>query len=189
LIQPRHLSRRVVFIATALTWSGCGGVGQQIAAGPVLGYASGRGMSAGWEAGGGPFTTTGNGDAVPTDGSLVGRFSLGMSWRASHDGAGAGERLTYAAWEPWFLVGGTFGAAHSSSSHAVQPLLGIWEAAPYVFGGTSQGFSPLPRCSPCFTISLAIGWRWSGAGEFYLSPKVGILNDTTKPFPFSRYPD
>jgi len=89
----------------------------------VLGYVSGRGLSTGWEAGGGPMTTTGNGDAVPYDGSLLTRFSVGMSWRPSGvDGTGAHEKLTYAAWEAWFLVGGTFGVARASTNNSCQPL-------------------------------------------------------------------
>jgi hypothetical protein len=173
----------------ALAATSCG-TGEQLGIGPVLGYASGRGLSAGWEASGGPFATTGNGDAVPTDGSLIGRFSVGTSWRPGAGPTVAREWLTYADWEPWFLVGGTAGLARSSTGPAWRPVLGVWEAAPYVAGGQTDPSSVLPRCGPCLTLSVALGWRWAlDGGELYLAPKVGFLNGVSKPTPFSRYPD
>ena len=176
-------------MALALALGGCG-TGQQLAAGPVFGYIRGRGYSAGWEAGGGPMhARSAGGDPVPDGASLIARFNVGMSWRPGAPGTDVPERLTYAAWEPWFLVGGTAGVAHSSSDGLLHPLLGAWEAAPYVFGATGA-HNPLRTCSPCYTVALAIGWRWSGdSSEFYLAPKLGILNDTTMPFPFQSYAD
>jgi len=178
----------VVPIAATLALVACG-TGQQLAAGPVLGYVGGRGWSAGWEAGGGPMTTpTGGQDPVPSIGSLLAHFDVGMSWRPGPPGAIARERITYAAWEPWLLLGGTLGVAHSSGDGDIHALAGVWEVAPYVFGSPGRS-SPLSSCSPCYTVSLAIGWRWAGTGEFYLAPKLGILNDTTVPWPFQSYAD
>jgi hypothetical protein len=72
------------------------------------------------------------------------------------------------------------GLARSSTQPTLVPVLGVWEAAPYVAGG--QPGAILPRCSPCLTLSIALGWRWAaGAGEFYLTPKIGFLSGTTKP--------
>ena len=65
----------------------------------------------------------------------------------------------YAAWEPWFLVGGTAGLVKVSSERTLRPILGVWEAAPYISGEQPNGFTPLPRCSPCRTFSVAIGYR------------------------------
>ena len=91
------------------------------------------------------------------------------------------ERLSYVAWEPWLLAGGTLGVAHSSATADVNTMGGVWEGAPWTFGAPKQ-------CSPCYTISLAIGWRWSGTGEFYLAPKLGILNGTAMPFLYQWTP-
>jgi hypothetical protein len=176
--------------AASLTSAACG-TGQQLAAGPTLGYVAGRGWSAGWEAGGGPWTAPSDGDDPgPTVTSLVSHVSVGMSWRPVAPWSAEHERLTYAAWEPWFLVGGTAGVAHSSADGNLHPLLGMWEAIPFVAGGFER-HAPLVKCSPCLTASLAFGWRWGGGGygELYLSPKLGILNDVTRPFPFQTFAD
>jgi hypothetical protein len=189
--EPFGASRfcRTLAIAAPLAASACG-VGQQLAAGPVIGYTFGRGASMGWEASGGPFTTTGNSasDHPPSMSSGFTRFSTGMSWRSAGV-ADTRERISYLAWEPWFLVGGTAGVASSSTEHAWKPMLGVWEGAPYVFGGQSDGGLLVPHCGPCWTISVAVGWRWAGAGEVYLAPKFGVLNDEAKPYPFTHVPD
>jgi hypothetical protein len=175
-------------LAPPLLSAACG-TGQQLAAGPTFGYVAGRGWSAGWEASGGPMTApSGGADPVPTTESLLGRASAGMSWRPAAQDSPERERLTYVAWEPWFLVGGTAGVAHSSADGRVRPLLGLWEAIPYVSGGFHRT-SALVRCAPCYTVSLALGWRWGGGSELYLSPKLGILNDVTRPFPFQSFAD
>jgi hypothetical protein len=186
----RCQSASVIPIAAMLVLSACG-TGEQLAAGPVVGYVRGRGWSAGWEAGGGPMETPSAGtDPVPTDSSLFSHFNVGMSWRPGASGTEGRERVTYAAWEPWLLLGGTFGVAHSSADGNFRPLLGVWEAAPYVHAiratDTNQA---LWSCSPCYTISLAIGWRWAGSGEFYVAPKFGILNGVKMPYPFQKYHD
>lgn len=165
------------------------GTGQQVAAGPIFAYVVGRGGAFGWEAGGAPITVrTGAADPVPGSELILARFSTGMTWRRQAAGAAGFERISYVAWEPWFWLGGTLGVAHSSADGRIRPLLGAWEAVPWVFGGSPTNGMFL-RCAPCFTISLSIGWRWGGAGEFFMSPKVGVLNDVTKPFPFQQYAD
>jgi len=174
-------------LVAAVLVMGCG-MGQQIAAGPVVGWVSGRGWSAGWEAGGGPMTTTtGGGDPVVSTASLLARASVGMSWRPPLAGGDTRERVTYAAWEPWLLVGGTLGV-RTSSSDGVHPVFGLWEGLPFVLGAFKRE-SLLYRCSPCATFSLAFGWRFDGNGELYLAPKVGILNGTDMPYPFQSYAD
>jgi len=173
--------------AVALALASCG-TGEQLAAGPTFGYLRERGWSVGWEAGGGPMSTLTSGDPSPTTASLFTHFNVGMSWRPGAATADARERITYLAWEPWLLLGGTFGVTHSSTNGSLHPLLGWWEAAPYVLGAGRRQF-PLYDCSPCYTVSLAFGWRWDGAGEFYLSPKFGILNDMKMPWPFQTWPD
>jgi len=188
--MPRQ-HRLLPFVsATVALLLGACGTGQQLATGPVFGYASGRGASIGWEAGGGPMWTAYSGyEATPSLASLLARFNAGVSWRPTSQGSQGHERITYAVWEPWFLLGGTLGVAHSSEGSSVGPMFGVWEAAPYILGSPIRR-NPLSTCSPCYTVSLAFGWRWSsGTGEFYLAPKFGILNDVAMPFPFQRYAD
>jgi hypothetical protein len=177
--------RRIVLVFAIGCIAGCGG--QQIAAGPVIGYVRGRGFSAGWEAGGGPMHTKSSYQLQVETYELFLRASGGMSWRPGPVGSAEHERITYLAWEPWFVVGGTMGLYHSSASAKVGGLVGAWEAAPWVIG--ARGHAPVSdytHCSPCYTVSLALGWRWSGASEFYLAPKLGILNGTLMPFPYQQ---
>ena len=135
------------------------------------------------------MTTQQSGDPGPTVASLLARFDVGMSWRPGAPGKDEREWLTYAAWEPWLLLGGTLGVAHASRDGSLHPLVGAWEGIPWVIGAPKRSSFPLFECSPCYTISLAIGWRWAGTGEFYLAPKLGILNDTKMPWPFQTYAD
>ena len=184
--RPRRATAlgRAFWGSLLLALAGCG-TGQQLAAGPVVGYVVGRGWSAGWEASGGPMST--NLEAV-TFPSVLTHFSVGMSWRPGPSGTIGSERLSYAAWEPWFVLGGTLGIAHSSADGEFRSIFGLWEAAPWIFGAPIRS-DPLKRCSPCFTVSLAVGWRWSGSGEFYMSPKLGILNGMAMPWPYQTYAD
>jgi len=55
--------------------------------------------------------------------------------------------------------------------------------------GAFKRATPLYRCSPCTTFSVAVGWRFDGAGEIYVAPKVGLLNGMNMPFPFQSYAD
>ncbi|HEY4185123.1 MAG TPA: hypothetical protein VGP07_08650 [Polyangia bacterium] len=186
-VACRSWSAMTALAATAMAPGACG-MGQQIAAGPVLGYVEGRGWSPGWEAGGGPVQTRkSGGDPVTDASSLFAHVSLGMSSRPGAPGREAREQILYAAWEPWFLVGGTLGVVRSSE-RGIDKMVGAWEAVPWVIGAPVRG-NPLHRCNPCFTISLALGWRWSGGREFYLAPKVGILDDVAMPWPFQTYAD
>lgn len=141
----------------------------------------------GWEAGGGPMEIRSAGDPMVSIGAALTHFNVGMSWRPRDSGP-ARERLTYVAWEPWFLVGGTLGLAHSTATGGLQPWLGLWEGGAYVLGAPGR-VSPLRSCSPCYTLSVALGWRWNGRGEVYVAPKFGVLNDMTVPFPFQRDAD
>jgi hypothetical protein len=169
----------VAVFATAFAAAACGS-GVQAAAGPVVGYVKGRGASLGWEAGGGPMKTEVHGYAPELQfPSLIARVNLGMSWRPS-----ARELVSYAAWEPWYLVGGTLGAAYSTADRQVGLLAGVWEALPpWVWHPSSVAVPTSPNCSPCYTVTVAFGWRWSRGGEFYLAPKFGVLDGIDKPWP------
>jgi len=172
---------RAAIVVAALALASCGG-GLQVAAGPVVGYVKGRGTSLGWEAGGGPMRTVQRNYRTELESaSLIARLNLGMSWRPS-----ARELVGYAAWEPWLLVGGTLGATYSWADRRVGLLGGFWEAAPWIMKPEIAPGSPgSPSCSPCYTVTVAIGWRWARGGEVYLAPKFGVLNGIDTPWPFS----
>src|SRR5579872_2265980 len=108
--QSPMASRWFAFAAAGLACvAGCG-TGQQFGAGPVLGYAVGRGLVGGWEAGAAPITiATTAGDPVPSPLVYLTRFNVGMSWRPGPAAGAGNEQVTYLVWEPWFLVGGTLG--------------------------------------------------------------------------------
>jgi hypothetical protein len=91
-----------------------------------------------------------------------------MSWRRL-PGDGPFQPTTYAAWEPAVgLIGATLGYAYSSREGSM-PLLGAWAGAALS--------SSYVSCSPCATVSLALGWRWNGVSEIYLAPKVGFIDN------------
>ena len=82
------------------------------------------------------------------------------------------------------------GLAHSSEGPGLRQMIGVWEAAPWIIGAPRREASAyFYHCSPCYTVSVALGWRWSDAGEFYITPKLGILNGVTMPFPYQTYAD
>lgn len=145
--------------------------GGMASAGPVVGYVAGRGVSFGWEAGGGaigsPNQVSSNG---PRAVNMLARGNLGMSWRQA-PGGGAYQPTAYVAWEPAVgPVGATLGYAYSGSEGSM-PLLGGWAG-----GAWSSSYT---RCYPCTTVSLALGWRWNGGSEFYVAPKVGFVHGVT----------
>jgi hypothetical protein len=171
-------------VAVVLAQAACG-MGTQLAAGPVVGYVAKKGLSVGWEAGGGPMWEHVSSNATLEFPSLIARLNAGMSWRPF-----APELLSYVAWEPWFLVGGSAGAAYSSADRQVHPLAGVWEAwLPALSQGTDEGWNRPPACSPCYTFTIALGWRWAAGSEVYLAPKVGFLNGIHKPWPYFSYAD
>ena len=175
---------RVGFVVAVAAQAACG-MGTQLAAGPVVGYVAKKGLSAGWEAGGGPPNEHLGTSATLEFPSLIAHLSAGMSWRPF-----APELVSYAAWEPWFFVGGSGGAAYSSADRKVHPLAGVWESSPPAIShGTDEGWNRPPGCSPCYTFTIALGWRWAAGSEIYLTPKVGILDGIHMPWPYFSYAD
>ena len=118
-------------------------------------------MSYGWEAGPG-FATV--------------RANAGQVYRPSRDTQGRQEAVTYLVLEPWYYLGGSLGAAYSTTRGAGLHA-GLWEG----FGATlkkggevSCFFASNGRCAPAW--SLAIGLRYlAGDVELYLSPKFGFI--------------
>jgi len=155
----------VLISACATTPDNWGGMGS---AGPMVGYVVGRGMSFGWEAGGGalgsPSTLTSSG---PHEANLIFHGNMGMSWRPTPQ-AGGYEPTLYMAWEPGLgPLGATLGYSYASLD-GPRPLGGGWAAV----GRPSS----LVLCKPCWTASVALGWRWNGVSEFYLTPKIGFID-------------
>jgi hypothetical protein len=155
--------------------AGCGGAwGPHGSIGPVLGYVPGHGVSAGWELSGGAIRGANHLNLLP-------HFSVGSSWRPPAAAGQAREQLLYVAREPSLAspsfavpAGGTLGLGFGIPG-GPSPLVGTWlgAAIPLPLEDASK------KCSPCFTVSLALGWRWSRAHEFYLTPKVGFIDRIT----------
>jgi hypothetical protein len=171
--MKRTLSILILFAACEAHY------GQQGAIGPTFGYVFGRGASVGWETGGGAV-----GGEVPvtylSKPDFLWHFSAGMSWRRTTPGSPRTDRLTYLAWEPFFFeepvqvqspvpFGATLGFAHADSD-GWRPMVGLWEMVPLAAD---------IDCHPCATLSIAVGYRWAGRHELYVTPKIGIVNDFT----------
>ena len=115
-------------------------------AGPVFGYSYGKGA-----------TLFG---AELSAGSLLLHAALGGIYRESPSGSSA---LGYLVAEPWFIVGGTFGAA--LSSQGVDSVLGVWEGAPLNLRPEFNGFQNI--------VTISVGWRSvGGEPEWYVTPKL-----------------
>ena len=131
--------------------------------GPMVGYVPGRGFSAGWE-GGGAMVHGKNDLDIP---NLYLHFNGGMSWRPGSRSELPSDLLGYLVWEPVLgIVPVTLGYGYSSEEGS-RPAVGAWLGA----------LAPVRRsCSEkCLSASVAVGYRWSGVGEFYLAPKLGAM--------------
>jgi len=130
--------------------------------GPVVGYVPGRGLSWGWEGGG--LAVTGETRGLP---DVYLHFNTGMSWRPGAKPAASKDLLSYLVWEPvLYVVPLTLGFSHSTEEGS-NAMAGTWVGLPApISGGCRSG---------CAMVSVALGYRWSGLGEFYLTPKVGLL--------------
>ena len=75
-----------------------------------------------------------------------------------------GKLLGYLELDPWFLLGGSIGLGIDEDQEPY-PILGLWEGVPL-------------RNPPCGSYramaSFSIGFRYTGAWEFYAAPKAGI---------------
>jgi hypothetical protein len=70
------------------------------------------------------------------------------------------------------------------SADAIRPTSLASKMVPLPFGGVKERPRQASPSSPCYTVSLAIGGRWAGKGEFYVAPKLGIPNGMEMPFPY-----
>jgi hypothetical protein len=131
--------------------------------GPTLGYDfSGRSITFGWEAGVG---------TRPRCWGILGtRFNVGQQ-------LGAGL-LTYAVAEPWYLVaGGTLGGGYRRGTGVVG-VAGAWSGLPvwpYLTEPRVRVVYPgQHEPSREWLVSLALGYRYTGHHEIYLTPKIGV---------------
>lgn len=140
---------RAIVLVVLLAGSARADDGTNYLVGPVLGYTFGG--------------RTGGGLAYGGEGGIgwgPERFNVGFEHRD-------GTTLGYVELDPWFLVGGSLGVAVDSDDepHAV---LGLWEGLPILVGGCST--TPNEQ-RPAITI--AVGWRWTGVHELYVTLKGG----------------
>jgi hypothetical protein len=150
-------SVRIIAIATATTIVACSASSHyyNALAGPVLGVrlggAPGSRAVIGLEAGAG---------------WTVERFNLGVDHRAGHT-------LYYLELDPWLVLGATIGLAVDDVAD-LHPVLGAWEGvlvAPLVHPADCLDVPDDRRFYP--TITLSIGYRYTGEHELYLAPKFG----------------
>lgn len=94
------------------------------------------------------------------------RANLGIEWRYDQ---GSWKALAYAVLEPWFFLGVTMGLG--VDVNGVRPVVGLWEGLGLALD--CDEWSP--------TVSIAIGYRYSGVPEIYLTPKVGVARGTCPP--------
>jgi hypothetical protein len=169
--------------AILLVALGSAAVGCYAAVGPSIGYVpAAHRMTMGWELSAATFAT---GQSYAVGGSAP---------LEATSGSGRWARRTYLVWEPRFgflpgLVGERQGSSAFATAGAGATLGARWDAAPsesgpgraamlggvwgggaYVLSGSDQAV-----CDEDWrtTFSLALGFR---GGEFYLTPKVGVLN-------------
>lgn len=91
------------------------------------------------------------------------RFNLGFTRRLE-------KMFSYVEVDPWFVVGASLGAGIDSDGN-VSPVIGIWEGMP---------ISNVTRhCDMSFDTeaSLAVGYRYTGVHELYMTVKAGLANE------------
>lgn len=89
------------------------------------------------------------------------RVNIGFEHRA-------GKGFGYIELDPWLLVGASLGVGIETDG-AVRPVLGLWEGVPVV-GPSCDDFST--HYQP--TITFALGYRYTGVHELYVSIKAGV---------------
>jgi hypothetical protein len=89
------------------------------------------------------------------------RINLGFEHRDT-------KEVGYIELDPWYVVGGTLGIGVDSDANAV-PILGLWEGLPITsIDGSCNVWHP--------EITIAGGYRYTGAHELYLTMKAGMMN-------------
>jgi hypothetical protein len=86
--------------------------------------------------------------------------------------------LYYFELDPWFFLGGSLGFGierDDAGSERAQPVLGVWEGLAF----------PLTQTPNCLdvpvdhhyypTISVSVGYRYTGIHEIYFAPKFGYV--------------
>jgi hypothetical protein len=133
--------------------------GDGVGLGPVFAYSDNGGWSLGWEAG-------------ATGGATLAKFSIGGTYRLNGDPRDPAS-LHYVAFEPWLIVGGTFGFALTDWQKAAG-MLGAWEGFPLPLEGELYGGDNSDDVHPmAWLFSIVIGWRWfSPHSQLYFSPKI-----------------
>jgi hypothetical protein len=97
----------------------------------------------------------------------------GIGWGPERLNVGVTRRLgksfAYVELDPWLYVGASLGVGVDSDGET-HPVIGLWEALPIVYESCRSGWHP--------TVTLSIGYRYTGVHEIYVAPKVGASYDT-----------
>lgn len=80
----------------------------------------------------------------------------------------AGKGFGYIELDPWLLIGASLGVGLETDG-TIQPVLGLWEGVPVV-APSCDDFST--HYQP--TITFALGYRYTGVHELYVSIKAGV---------------
>jgi hypothetical protein len=91
------------------------------------------------------------------------RLNLGFTRRL-------GKTFGYLELDPWFYVGASLGFGIDSDGEP-HPVLGVWEGVPIVYESCRSGWHT--------TVTLSIGYRYTGVHELYVAPKVGASYDSS----------
>jgi len=99
------------------------------------------------------------------------RINLGIDHRA-------GRSLYYIEFDPWLIVGGSFGLGVDSAGEQ-HGIIGLWEGVP--LGG--EFLKHHVGCPSRFlsALTLAGGVRYTGVLEIYLTLKAGVSEDFERP--------
>ncbi|HEY2735247.1 MAG TPA: hypothetical protein VGI70_14725 [Polyangiales bacterium] len=81
--------------------------------------------------------------------------------------------IHYLAFEPWLLIGGSFGAALLDVQR-VAFMYGVWEGAPIALTGKLIADRGTQHSKLAWLLTLTVGCRIFGGGvaQFYFAPKL-----------------
>jgi hypothetical protein len=144
--------------ATWLTSVARASPGDGWGAGPVFAFSSDGTFSLGWEL-----------SALSKLPLLKGSVGGSYAFNAPPQQASV---VHYVAYEPWFIVGGTLGAALLDVNR-VSFMYGIWEGAPIPLTGKLVVDSGTEHDATTWVLTLTVGGRvFGGVSQFYFAPKL-----------------
>lgn len=91
------------------------------------------------------------------------RVNLGIERRPSSHGVW--ETFAYFVLEPWLVVGASLGIGVDLRTQEAHAVLGVWEGYGRLLANCHDWGAVL---------SVAVGYRFTGVPELYVTPKVGL---------------